>query len=121
MRAHVLDRVRVFGELAEVVLDVDGLDLIGHSLGILGEIIDGFLHVSVRDGAGCRLVGVGEGLPCLTAFWGAVVTCWLASEIADAASAMGVASFMQVSDVDSSEESGAAWVGASALARDLRG
>lgn len=56
-----------------------------------------------------------------TAFWGSVVTCWLASEIADAASAMGVASFMQASDVDSSEESGAAWVGAAALARDLRG
>lgn len=34
-----------------------------------------------------------------TAFWGSVVTCWLASEIADAASAIGVASFMQASDV----------------------
>jgi len=59
VRAHVLDRVRVFGDLAEVVLDVDGLDLVGHGLSVLGEIIDGVLHVSVRDGAGGRLVGVG--------------------------------------------------------------
>jgi len=34
-----------------------------------------------------------------TAFWGSVVTCWLASEIVDAASVMGAASFMQASDV----------------------
>ena len=56
-----------------------------------------------------------------TAFWGSVVTCWLASAIVDAASVMGAASFMQASAVDSSEEAGAAWVGAAVLARDLRG
>lgn len=43
------------------------------------------------------------------------MTCWLASEIVDAASVMGAASFMQASAVDSSEEAGAAWVGAAAL------
>ena len=65
MRAHVLDRVRVLGDLTEVVLDVDGLDLVGHGLSVLGEIIDGVLHVSVRDGAGGRLVRGGKGLSCL--------------------------------------------------------